>query len=191
MHHEPLSLQDLLRDVPLSLLHTFACDCAEEALLRERTDGREPDPRFWEALRIKRLWLAGQVELSVLHIAQRGVRSALSALDLPPPTAALSAARQAARAAHAAASQHHHDLQHAVLYAASHTALRSPPPSFTPGLLFAAEEERLRDRLLQTLAHHQHARQRLLALLHARTQQLDHALQDQAKKLQHSLFQEN
>jgi hypothetical protein len=41
-------------------LHEFACWCAEEALLRERAAGREPDKRSWAAIETKRKWLKGE-----------------------------------------------------------------------------------------------------------------------------------
>lgn len=40
-------------------LHEFACWCAEEVLLRERSRGREPNKACWEAIRVKRAWLSG------------------------------------------------------------------------------------------------------------------------------------
>ena len=48
------------KGLPEHILHHFACDCAERALLRERAAGREPDPRSWEAVRIKRRWVEGR-----------------------------------------------------------------------------------------------------------------------------------
>src|SRR3972149_3595906 len=43
-----------------TLLHEFACWCAEQALKSERKAGREPDPRSWEGIRVKRRWLKGE-----------------------------------------------------------------------------------------------------------------------------------
>lgn len=43
-----------------SVLHEFACWCAEQALLADRKRGREPDKRSWAAVRTKRRWLAGK-----------------------------------------------------------------------------------------------------------------------------------
>lgn len=41
-------------------LHEFAIWCAEQSLLAERKAGREPDPRSWKAIEVKRLWLDGK-----------------------------------------------------------------------------------------------------------------------------------
>ena len=38
-----------VRALPAPLARLWAADCALRALLRERTAGREPDPRSWEA----------------------------------------------------------------------------------------------------------------------------------------------
>tara|TARA_B100000609_G_C17220707_1_gene439826 strand:- start:1291 stop:1899 length:609 start_codon:yes stop_codon:yes gene_type:complete len=43
---------------PASLLHYFACDCAERMLLREHSLGREFDSVYADWLTIKRSWLA-------------------------------------------------------------------------------------------------------------------------------------
>ena len=65
-------------------LHEFACWCAEQALLREREAGREPDPRSWAAIETKRRWLRGEATDKELAAAR---------------DAAWAAARAAARAA--------------------------------------------------------------------------------------------
>jgi len=51
----------LLREemVPAAVLHGLACDFAARALRRERRAGREPDPRSWAALAVKRWWIEG------------------------------------------------------------------------------------------------------------------------------------
>jgi hypothetical protein len=49
-----------------NVLHEFACWCAEQALLREREAGREPDPRSWAAIDAKRKWLRGEITDSEL-----------------------------------------------------------------------------------------------------------------------------
>ena len=43
-----------------AILHRFACDVAERALLAERAAGREPDPRSWAAITVKKRWLNGE-----------------------------------------------------------------------------------------------------------------------------------
>ena len=53
------SKPEIGEDLPDSLLRTFACDCAERALLRERSKGREPDECSWSAVRISRLFSDG------------------------------------------------------------------------------------------------------------------------------------
>jgi hypothetical protein len=42
------------------VLHKFACQNAEQALLREREAGREPDKQSWAAIEAKRKWLEGK-----------------------------------------------------------------------------------------------------------------------------------
>ncbi len=41
--------------------HIFICDVVERLLLRERLAGREPDPVYWMALKIKRAWIANEL----------------------------------------------------------------------------------------------------------------------------------
>ena len=79
------------------LLHLFACDCAERALKRERKAGREPDARSWDAIRVKRLWLAGEATDAELAAAGAAWAAAGAAW------AAAGAAWDAAGAARAAA----------------------------------------------------------------------------------------
>ena len=60
-----------LGDVSVTLQH-FACDVAERTLQAERDAGREPDPSSWEAIAVKRRWLAGEAtdaELSEARVA--------------------------------------------------------------------------------------------------------------------------
>ena len=51
-------------------LHRFACDVAERALRAERDAGREPDPRLWAAITVKRRWLAGEATAAALAMAR-------------------------------------------------------------------------------------------------------------------------
>ena len=46
--------------IPAEALHEFACRVAEQALLKAREVGREPDARSWQAIKIKRRWLKGE-----------------------------------------------------------------------------------------------------------------------------------
>ena len=55
--------------VPATILHEFMCWCAEQALVREREAGREPDPRSWAAIEAKRAWLRGEIDGKVLAAA--------------------------------------------------------------------------------------------------------------------------
>ena len=73
-------------------LHEFECWCAEQALLKEREAGREPDPRSWAAIDAKRKWLRGEITDSELAAARAAARDAAGA-------AAWVAARAAAWAA--------------------------------------------------------------------------------------------
>jgi hypothetical protein len=50
-------------------LHEFALWCAERALRAERRAGREPDPRLWRALEVKRAWVHGQASDQELDAA--------------------------------------------------------------------------------------------------------------------------
>ncbi len=52
------------------VLHEFACWCAEQALLKEREAGREPDPRSWAAIDTKRKWLRGEATDDELYAAR-------------------------------------------------------------------------------------------------------------------------
>jgi hypothetical protein len=70
-------------------LHEFACRVAENALLKERKAGREPDARIWKALEVKRKWLKGEATDSELAAAREAARAAAWA-------AAWAAAREAA-----------------------------------------------------------------------------------------------
>ena len=52
-----------------TILHGFAVRIAYCALLAERERGREPDPRSWEALRVKQAWLRGDATDADLRAA--------------------------------------------------------------------------------------------------------------------------
>ncbi len=73
-----ISLDDAINSgkLPDHILHTFACDCAERALIRERKKEREPDPRSWEAIRVKRLWIEGKSSNEELDVAWAAAWSA-------------------------------------------------------------------------------------------------------------------
>ena len=51
-------------------LHEFACEVAEETLLNERAQGREPDARSWAALETKRRWLRGEAWAAAMDAAR-------------------------------------------------------------------------------------------------------------------------
>ena len=65
--------------LPPMLLHEFACRCAELAL--SLVDS--PDPRSVEAIRVKRLWMAGEVTEETLHdTSSRGLAAWREALSV-------------------------------------------------------------------------------------------------------------
>ena len=92
-----------------SVLHEFACEVAEEALLNERAQGREPDARSWAAIETKRRWLRGEASDADLTAAR-------DAADAAARDAAWAASRAASRAAA------WHAAWHAAWDAASHAA---------------------------------------------------------------------
>ena len=105
-HRKVLAMADATKT-----LHEFACWCAEQALLREREAGREPDVRSWAAIEVKRRWLKGEAtdtELDAARAAAWGVSwfaawdaawAAWAAACDAAWAAACDAARAAARAA--------------------------------------------------------------------------------------------
>lgn len=97
------------------LLHEFACQAAEMALLAERAAGREPDARCWFAVETKRKWLAGTATDDELNEAREAARAvAYSAAYSAADVAAYAAAREAAYAAAYSAAH----AAHAAAYAA-------------------------------------------------------------------------
>ncbi len=101
-HRKVLAMADATKT-----LHEFACWCAEQALLREREAGREPDKRSWTAIGVKRRWLKGEATDEELHAASAAAwaaawaaaRDAVSAARDAASAAAWAAARDAAWAA--------------------------------------------------------------------------------------------
>ena len=79
--------------VPDKVLFEFACWCAENALRRERRQGREPDERSWKAVEMRRRWLRGEATDEELSAAWSAAESAAWS------AAARSAARSAAESA--------------------------------------------------------------------------------------------
>jgi len=112
------------------VLHTFACDVAEDALRREQAAGREPDSHFWEALQVKRAWIADtatDAERRAAHSAAWRVADALSTHIATASTQ--NAARSAAWSANASAVD-------AALHAAAYALC-------VPGTTRAAQEQHL------------------------------------------------
>lgn len=72
----------------------FAADCAEAALLGERSKGREPDPRSWAAVEASRAFARGEIGAAAWDAAGAAARAA--AWDAAW-AAAWDAARDAAR----------------------------------------------------------------------------------------------
>jgi hypothetical protein len=81
-----------------TILHEFACWCAERALTSERNAGREPDPRSWAAIEAKRKWLRGE-------ITDQELAAARAAASAAARDAAWDAARDAAWDAASAAAR--------------------------------------------------------------------------------------
>ena len=81
-------------------LRLFACDCAEQALKRERKAGREPDERSWKAIIVSRLYANGEANLQELAAAGDAAwDAARAAAGDAAGAAAWAAAWDAARAA--------------------------------------------------------------------------------------------
>jgi hypothetical protein len=90
-----LSARDVTRE-----LYEFALWCAGRALKGERKAGREPDPRSWAALKVKRAWLDGRATDRELAAAYWAARSAaVSARKSAGRSAAVSAAHSTAPSA--------------------------------------------------------------------------------------------
>ncbi len=83
-----------------TLLHEFACWCAERALKAERAAGREPAPASWRAIKVKRAWLRGQATDDELSAVAQAATWAAAEATWEARGAAWPAAR-AARAARA------------------------------------------------------------------------------------------
>lgn len=91
-----LAMADATREI-----HEFAAWCIRRALLRERREGREPDPRSWEALRVKAQWLRGKATDAELARAAEAAGAAAAAWGVavaaaPCPAYAAGAAAWAA-----------------------------------------------------------------------------------------------
>ena len=88
-------------------LRLFAADTAERALMRERTAGREPDPRSWRAVEAARKYAREEIDDAALRAAADAagdVYVATYATVDGPDAAANAAAGAAAGAAYAAAA---------------------------------------------------------------------------------------
>jgi len=103
--------------VPDESRHRFALWCAGRALRRERKAGREPDPRSWEALRVKSRWLQGKPTDEELRAAESAARDAV-----PAATAARSAVPAATAARDAAWYAAWYAAEDAAWYAAWYAA---------------------------------------------------------------------
>ena len=95
-----------LRILSDNMLHSLACDFAEHVLQNEVIQGRNPDPRSWNAIKVKRKWIKEEVTNEELQIARTAAYAAAYA-------AAAYAAYAAAYAAYAA------DAADAAAYAAA------------------------------------------------------------------------
>lgn len=89
-----------------NVLHEFACIVAEQALLKERESGREPDPCSWRAIEVKRRWLNGESSSEDLAAARTAAMwAALRATWAAEVAAAWSASKAAVSKAVGAASR--------------------------------------------------------------------------------------
>ena len=62
--------------IPARTLRLFACDCARRALERERSAGREPDPRSWTAVEVAERYARGEATEDDLAAARAAARAA-------------------------------------------------------------------------------------------------------------------
>ncbi len=85
------------RLIPEPWLHELACRFAEEALLAERADGREPNEKSWAAIAAKRAWLRGEIDDEELRFSRAAARAA--AESAKSVESSLAAAESAARPA--------------------------------------------------------------------------------------------
>jgi hypothetical protein len=82
--------------IPEDWMHELACHIAEQRLLNERKLGREPDPRSWAAIEVKRRWIRGKATNEELDTARGAIRGlAWATVWAASDTAAWAAARGA------------------------------------------------------------------------------------------------
>ena len=62
--------------IPEKELHLLGCTFAEDALKLERKNGREPHPDSWDAIKVKRKWVAGKATEEELKSAELAAWSA-------------------------------------------------------------------------------------------------------------------
>jgi len=127
------------------LLHEFACRCAEGALKAEKVT----DERCWNAIKVKRAWLAGKAtdeELSAANAACNAAQDAANAACYAAKSAAHSAAycaaycaaQDAAYAAYCAAQ----DVANAAYCAACNAAKSAQNKRLTSMVMRAHRESR-------------------------------------------------
>lgn len=117
---EPMGLEEVVRHMregayllrfaidtgvfPEALLHTFACDCAQRALLWDKHYEVDTDKNCWKATGIKRLWIEKKKEKDELAGIHKTVRKIAEETDNPAAwAAAWASAEQAMLAARCAA----------------------------------------------------------------------------------------
>mgnify|MGYP000347602925 CR=1 FL=1 len=78
----PVTLNRAIRskEVSSKILHYFATDCAERALLRERVLEREPLPVLWQGIEEKRLWVENAFEKKQLIATRKKIETAAKKL---------------------------------------------------------------------------------------------------------------
>jgi len=89
--------------IPEKELHLLGCTFAEDALKLERKNGREPHPDSWDAIKVKRKWVAGKATEEELKSAESAAESAAGSATGSAWSAANSAANSAAYSARSAA----------------------------------------------------------------------------------------
>ena len=127
--------------LPAEILHKFACRCAEQALIREREAGREPDPCSWAAIKAKRKWLLGEITDGELAAARVAAESAARvAAEFAARAAVYDAAWVAAWLAAWNAAWNAADAANAAAWDAAMSAARSAQVAILQTLLREAEE---------------------------------------------------
>jgi hypothetical protein len=125
------------------VLNEFACDVAETAPIAERAAGREPDPRSWDAIVVKRRWITGKATNAELEVAWAAAKAGARAAAL---AAASAATRPAAWAPASAATwatdwDTSRDAALAAALAAARTAVKATANTTASAAAWAAAND--------------------------------------------------